>query len=904
MTDILIPIYNGYHYVHTFFNNLSKSINPQEDRVILIDDGSSDECVKDYLHRWIGQHPNSVLLRNETRLGYGACLNKGLQYPPSDHDVIVLDLSMNVAPKWSDGLRKGAEECPTHAIISPMAPQYGMVPTRGMTSGKNASQVYEMFADQIMDLARGNQIVAPWHLCYGVYIRRMVLKKIGLFNESMGRETLLDFFCRAEQAGFLEYITDRAWIPAYAYFFDTLSPNTKKYILKRFPVQNVDKKSFDMNHELCRQQDTIRLHILHKKLCNKRKNILYISHTDFRIDVGNHLGGVQSHLRDMTEGIKNKFNVFVAARDGEYLRVTAYFDDARLSFQYEIGPAHPFPIKTDERLRKIFATVLQDFAIDAVHVHQVSGLSLDIFELAAQQSLPLFFTVHDYYFICPNLILLDPTGKECIGKDSPEICGECLEEKSHILSGLGEPNEWRKACGQALEKCTEIYTPSASTKRVLLHYYPQLQARVLTIEHGVTFGDSQVKKGYELSDEVRSYIDDVQISEKGNLLVRGWAYLEGYESKKSQLYLAVKDEKQEIIVPCQMYRRDDLAARDPRYAWCGFYAAVANQQGWMQNSALAVRSIVEQKGVLYADRSVYQTKYVETRGSQFTLHIGFIGGLNQVKGTKIIKQLIASASTQIQFVLIGGIDDPELQMLEQPNIVRHGRYRREELPNLILKYDLDMIGIFSTCSETFCYTLSEAVSMRLPVMVTDIGALGERVRAMQCGWVFPVESCAQQAAQLLDKIVENPDILNKVSGVVQTIPLRTEKDMVTDYLLRYEQITSKGKTKADVAVLEPAYLLAHPHQPKMVSYGDFMHLRNLLNKASDHEKQLMDDYDQQIQIQTEKLKALETENIQLQNHNAELGNTLENILHSTIWRWCRFVLSFVAPLKKFFCHNR
>ena len=59
---------------------------------------------------------------------------------------------------------------------------------------------------------------------------------------------------------------------------------------------------------------------------------------------------------------------------------------------------------------------------------------------------------------------------------------------------------------------------------------------------------------------------------------------------------------------------------------------------------------------------------------------------------------------------------------------------------MLVNYNIDLICILPVWHETFCYTLSEAVMCGIPVVVTDTGAVADRVRKYQYGWVVSVEN--------------------------------------------------------------------------------------------------------------------------------------------------------------------
>lgn len=159
-------------------------------------------------------------------------------------------------------------------------------------------------------------------------------------------------------------------------------------------------------------RDNLRLHTC---LSNGAGNLLYFLHLDFQGIAKNHIGGTQLHVRDLVRGAVKDYNVFVAARDGEVLRLTIYPRGCgeKLMLKFPIGEKPLFPVFRDEKLAEILRQILTVFDIDLVHVHHTEGLTLDIFEVSKALGIPVICTLHDYYYACPTIKLLDRDGTFC-----------------------------------------------------------------------------------------------------------------------------------------------------------------------------------------------------------------------------------------------------------------------------------------------------------------------------------------------------------------------------------------------------------------------------------------------------------------------------------------------------------
>lgn len=90
------------------------------------------------------------------------------------------------------------------------------------------------------------------------------------------------------------------------------------------------------------------------------------------------------------------------------------------------------------------------------------------------------------------------------------------------------------------------------------------------------------------------------------------------------------------------------------------------------------------------------------------------------------------------------------------NMVVTGTYKRENLPDLLEKNQIDLILIPSICAETFSYTTSEAISMNVPVACFNLGGQADQVSVYPKGLILELSDSADI---VLDKIL---DFLSKL----------------------------------------------------------------------------------------------------------------------------------------------
>jgi GT2 family glycosyltransferase len=124
-----------------------------------------------------------------------------------------------------------------------------------------------------------------------------------------------------------------------------------------------------------------------------------------------------------------------------------------------------------------------------------------------------------------------------------------------------------------------------------------------------------------------------------------------------------------------------------------------------------------------------------------TTTIGILGAISYVKGSHIIKQmiqLIERDNLDINVVVIGEITET----ISSEHFKSTGKYRREDLPQIIKDEQIDIFLIPSIWPETFSYTAQEVMMMELPLMVFDLGAPAERVKKYTKGIIINEISAA------------------------------------------------------------------------------------------------------------------------------------------------------------------
>jgi GT2 family glycosyltransferase len=164
-------------------------------------------------------------------------------------------------------------------------------------------------------------------------------------------------------------------------------------------------------------------------------------------------------------------------------------------------------------------------------------------------------------------------------------------------------------------------------------------------------------------------------------------------------------------------------------------------------------------------------------------HVAFLGDISLVKGKKIVEELIKYShqnKDSIYFHLFGHIDRSICKM-KYKHFIYHGEYERNELNKLFKANNIKLVCIFSIWPETYSYTLTESVSNNIPVLAIDLGAVGQRVRENNLGWLIEKDTDISEIYQRIKNIFDDKNGYKAVSKSVSNYKIKKLGEMCNEY---------------------------------------------------------------------------------------------------------------------------
>lgn len=148
------------------------------------------------------------------------------------------------------------------------------------------------------------------------------------------------------------------------------------------------------------------------------------------------------------------------------------------------------------------------------------------------------------------------------------------------------------------------------------------------------------------------------------------------------------------------------------------------------------------------------------------INVAVIGAISYIKGLGILEECVRYSTENnlpINWILIGSAENESLLS----NVKIAGRYTdRQDLGRLISENEINSVLFPSVWPETFSYVISEAWEYGLPVVTSELGAQGERVKKIGAGWVvapFTSENICKKIMAIKNNRDELREKIKKIS---------------------------------------------------------------------------------------------------------------------------------------------
>ncbi|SHF79880.1 Glycosyltransferase, GT2 family [Loktanella atrilutea] len=495
--SVIVPIYNAPQELRECINSLLIHTNfgAGRHRLILSDDASPDPEVGQVLNDY-ENYDGFIILRNSINKGYTGNINYAISVAKSldpEGDVILLNSDTRVTPQWLELLQRCAMQRPSIGTVSAVSDNAGAfsMPQKNSSNPVPAWMNEDDYARLVTHVSALTHLRVPTTSGFCMYIRQKVFADIGLFdaeNFSRGYGEENDFCMRAGHIGWEHVIADNVIVyhersASFLGSKNALMDRASNLIPEMYPeysqaVYQAFSQSPDIN--------LIRFKIQHGQLRHTR-----LPRPRVAFVIGVESGGTPQTNMDLMSSIQTDYEPYLILSTTGTLRIFRIVGEERIEVE-KINLGHRvMPIAHDsDSYRTAIADILQRYAFELVHIRHIGRHGLSLIRIARDLSIPVLFSLHDFYTVCPNVKLLDAENRYCAGRCT-EGGSDCNIE---LWDGRYTPPlkrawvySWQTIFRQILPLCNGLITTSPYARDLIRSIYGLEDTRFDVIPHARDF---------------------------------------------------------------------------------------------------------------------------------------------------------------------------------------------------------------------------------------------------------------------------------------------------------------------------------------------------------------------------------------------------------------------------------
>jgi GT2 family glycosyltransferase/2-polyprenyl-3-methyl-5-hydroxy-6-metoxy-1,4-benzoquinol methylase len=496
--DVVVPIYNARELTRRCVESVLAYAGPSV-RVVLIDDASPDQGVRDDLRAFAARDPRVLVLLNEKNLGFVGTANRGMRHA-AGRDVLLLNSDTEVFAGFVEQLQATACTDEHTGIVTPFSnnatiysvPEFGDNPIpEGYTPAS--------LANLVSLVSRRLRPQMPTAVGFCMYVKAEVLAQVGYFDEEtfgrgFGEEN--DLCQRARAKGFTVRLCDDAfvWHKGKASFGDAgreLEKSNELLLRQKHPSYGPEIAHFFRVNPLLPLHRELRFHLARLREGARGCALFVVHSSPFRAAAG----GTEHHVLDLLRALALPRAV-VAYPEGSSLVAAEVLEgkvESPSFFRFGLQRAPLQFCLEDEELQEIVRHWVDLFGIRWAHLHHLLSWPVALGRTLQDKGVPYVFTVHDYYAVSPSWNLFDfGTGERCTCAEPDGKSAGCLPAFFQA-TGLALPKgidagafrqAHRAAWLSTLQGARAIISPSGAARDVLLKHLQLPGARLEVVPHG------------------------------------------------------------------------------------------------------------------------------------------------------------------------------------------------------------------------------------------------------------------------------------------------------------------------------------------------------------------------------------------------------------------------------------
>lgn len=481
LVDVIIPVYRGIPETIGCIESVIAGVGRIACNIVVLNDASPEAGMAEALRELAHRH-TFRLIENARNLGFTATVNLALEH--GDADAVVLNADTLVPAGWLDRLYAAAYSEREIATVTAFSNNAGICSLPDMKHATSAlpygldlaaidNVVSAVNAGVVLDLPTSNG--------FCMFIKREAIQNIGVFNaekfpRGYGEEN--DFSIRAASRGWRNVIACDVFVQhigsvSFAGESKTLTEKHLVTLAEDYPDYPELVAAFIEEDPLSVARNRILKHLWPSGM------VVLVS-----LALG---GGVARHVAERAASL--------AAGDADVLILSRSGDAAEAG--YTIAHWHRAESLKYPGGCEGFADLicdLTDLHPSFIEIHHVIDMEDGIVDVIAALAIPYSVSIHDYFYLCPRVTLLDDSNKYC-GVPDLNKCNACIirsgvhEAMHSSMRGLAsDVGAWRRRWSKVLRNAVTVSAPSEAARAVYHKVFGELPIQVAPHYHEVAAG--------------------------------------------------------------------------------------------------------------------------------------------------------------------------------------------------------------------------------------------------------------------------------------------------------------------------------------------------------------------------------------------------------------------------------
>lgn len=460
---IVVPVYSDVAATRTCLRSVMRTRRVGRDRVVIVNDNPADPAIAELLDTQ-ERLADVFVLRNGVNAGFIASVNRALAFARTG-DVLLLNADTELYPGALDELYAVLHASPDIGSVTAMSNNATLFsyPHPSLTTPALDDIGWAELAAVALEQNAGASVTIPTGHGFCMLIRRETLDEVGLLDMTFGRGygEENDFSVKACDRGWRHVLAGGVLVrhDEAASFGDAKTAMVEKNLAilgQRYPEYHTRVCAFAAEDPVRRLRWPLDFHRLKR---------FAASGLHLQLVVANWLDGGMKYAATDIEAV-------VRTDDLHTLRLTGT-KEGQVVLQMDGMELHALfqPDEADQ----LFVQLAQ-LRLERVVVHHLLGFTAEFVTALRtfMQRREAIFHVHDLYYACPRVTMIDASGEFCDGSND-DRCARCTElagpHEAYRMTGLS-PGEHRELFSVMLTEARHVIAPSRDTANRLAALLP------------------------------------------------------------------------------------------------------------------------------------------------------------------------------------------------------------------------------------------------------------------------------------------------------------------------------------------------------------------------------------------------------------------------------------------------